>query len=160
MVRQWIIRMLAVAVIAGLSGCSLFSSAKPELVAQTQPTVADIPLPEGFHLDEKASRHNFGGAWRLVDHLYKGRADRFAVYRFYQQQMPGAQWTMVRARSAQTDSVLEFDKGSERCSITISKGDMVYQTYIKVMISTAGSINPPSGAQGQSGPGPEMTSPK
>jgi hypothetical protein len=152
--------MLAVLVVTGLSGCSWFSSTQPDLVAQGQPTVADIPLPEGFHLDEKASRHNFGGAWRLVDHRYKGRADRFAVYRFYQRQMPGAQWTMVREGTARTDSVLEFDKGNERCSVTISKGDLWYNTYIRVMISSVGSMNSPSGAQGQPSPSPVMASPK
>src|SRR3990172_3595374 len=65
----------------------------PGLVAQAYPPIPDLPVPLGFHMDEQRSRNTAAGGIRVVQHLYKGRADKFELQRFYRQQMRIAGWT-------------------------------------------------------------------
>ncbi len=149
--RRQVLWLLMAAAMLCSAGCSWFSGKPAELVAQGQPTIADVPLPEGFYV--AAERKSLGGGARFADYRFKGRSDYFAVCRFYQRQMPSAQWTMVRDMSMDKSTSMEFDKGSERCSITVSKGDWWYKTYIRVVISPVGAMNRPSEPQAPTPPG-------
>lgn len=116
-----------------------------ELVGQSRPPVLDVPVPVGFTLDEGQSRnYNLAGA-RLVDHVYRGGADKFAVKRFYERQMPTYRWTMVTAVFAQGDMTLDFERDCDRCRIAISTGGLFQRTTIRVYLQTTGRIDPPGG---------------
>lgn len=112
----------------------------PELVAQARPPIPDLPVPVGFDLDEERSRNLAVAGLRWVDHLYKGKRDRFAVARFYKRQMPIERWTLVKDMFAQGSIELDFVKESERCEVTCRKGDLWHPTYIKIEVWTAGRV--------------------
>jgi len=115
-----------------------------ELIARAYPWIPDVPVPIGFELDESRSRDFMAAGARYVDHLYKGRADKWAVARFYKRQMPIHRWTFVTDIFAQGDIRLDFEKETERCQIIISKGSWWHPTYIKVQLWTTGRIIQPS----------------
>jgi hypothetical protein len=116
------------------------SQADNALFAKAHPPIADLPVPFGFELDEGRSRHSTVGSNRMVDHVYEGSADKFAVARFYRTQMPINRWELVRDFFAQGDIMLDFDKGNERCHVVISEDGWGDQLDIKVFLSSSGKI--------------------
>ncbi|MGB2824584.1 MAG: hypothetical protein WBF17_26655 [Phycisphaerae bacterium] len=116
----------------------------PELVAMARPPISDLPIPIGFDLKEGKSRNFSAAGARYVDHVYKGSADKFAVGRFYKRQMPINRWTLVTDMFVQGDIMLDFEKETERCRITVTDGTFI-STEIKVALWTSGRILPPSG---------------
>ena len=124
-------------------------SAPTGLVAKARPSIADVPEPIGFELDERRSRYFAAAGARYVDHLYKGRADKWAVGRFYKRQMPISRWVRVTDRFVQGGIVLDFEKETERCVIQIVKGSLFHPTYIKVQLWTSGRIEAPGAAAGK-----------
>ncbi len=125
------------------SGAYREVSLPAELVAKARPWVADVPVPIGFDLDEGRSRNFAAAGARYVDHLYKGKANKFAVYRFYKRQMPISRWVLVTDRFAQGDITLDFEKETERCVVIISKGNIWHRTNVKVQLWTSGRIETP-----------------
>ena len=123
-----------------------------ELVAQARPPIPDLPVPIGFNLDEGRSRNFAAGGARYVDHLYKGRADKFAVARFYKRHMPISRWVLMTDMFAQGDIMLVFEKETQRCQIIASDGSLWHPCYIQVQLWTTGRIKVPSqsGAKGAS----------
>ncbi len=111
----------------------------PQLVAKNGP-ISDIPIPVGFKLDMKRSRDMTAGNARWVDHVYKGRGDRYAVRAFFRRQMPVTGWTLVTMSTVQNDIILVFEKSTERCTIRITKGSLFHPVYIYVQSVTAGRV--------------------
>ena len=66
---------------------------RPELAATSSPPVPDLPVPQGFRLDESRSRTFASAGSRYVDHVYEGNADKYTIARFYKRQMPISRWT-------------------------------------------------------------------
>ncbi len=97
-----------------------------ELVDKSNPPVLDIPVPIGFELDEARSINRSGAGMRIVDHVYVGRADKFAVVRFYEQMMPEQGWKKMEYQFAKGRGVLSFEKDlagyKEGCRITVDDG--------------------------------------
>jgi hypothetical protein len=97
-----------------------------ELVDKSNPPVLDIPVPIGFDLDEGRSINRSGAGVRIVDHVYVGRADKFAVVRFYEQMMPEQGWKKMSYQFAKGRGVLSFEKDlagyKEGCRITVDDG--------------------------------------
>ncbi len=116
----------------------------PELVAAGRPPIADLPVPLGFSLNEGKSRNFSAAGARYVDHVLTGSADKFAVGRFYKRQMPINRWTLVTDMFVQGNIMLDFEKDTERCRITITDGSFG-STAIKMAVWTSGRIQPPSG---------------
>ena len=114
-----------------------------ELVAQSRPPVPDVPVPIGFRLDQGASRDYAPGGARFVDHTYAGGANKLAVKRFYQRQMPISRWVLTMAKFVRGDITLDYEKDTERCRITISDGSLWRRTYIKVDLWTSGRLRTP-----------------
>ncbi len=151
---------------AATIGCSSTSNetsgsarqAEPtELVAMSRPPVPDLPIPIGFDLDQNRSRNLAAAGVRWVDHAYKGPADKFAVARFYRRQMPINRWVLVTEMFSKGDLKLDFEKQNERCHITVSDGDMLHATIIRVELWTAGRVpQPPSPP---ASPSPKETNP-
>ncbi len=117
----------------------------PELVAMRRPPIADLPVPIGFDLKESKSRNFSAAGARYIDHAYGGRADKFAVGRFYKRQMPISRWTLVTDMFVQGDIMIDFEKDSERCRISISDGGFFGSTRIQMAVWTSGRIVPPPG---------------
>ena len=148
--------MLMLALSAAMAGCGSSSGAGgvsaggagdvgpvPELVAMRRPPIADLPIPIGFSLKESKSRNFSAAGARYIDHAYDGRADKFAVGRFYKRQMPISRWTLVTDMFVQGDIMLDFEKDTERCRISISDGGFFGSTRIKMAVWTSGRIAPP-----------------
>ena len=127
------------------SGESSSVSPPVELVAMARPPIPDIPVPIGFDLDQGRSRNLAAAGIRWVDHLYKGRADKFAVARFYRKEMPQSRWTLVTEMFTRGNLTLDFERQSDRCHVTLSDGNLIHPTYIHVELWTAGRVpQPPS----------------
>lgn len=114
-----------------------------ELVAMPRPPVPDLPVPIGFDLDQDRSRNLAAAGIRWVDHLYKGKADKFAVARFYRRQMPLTRWTLVTEIFSKGDLKLAFERQADRCHITIYDGSLFHPTYVHVELWTAGRVTQP-----------------
>jgi len=155
--------MLLLALSAVLAGCGGSSESVgastdgpsavgpiPELVAMRRPPIEDLPVPIGFYLDEDKSRNFTAAGARYVDHAFKGRADKFAVGRFYKRQMPISRWTLVTDMFVQGDIVLDFEKDTERCRINVSDGGLFGSTRVKIAVWTSGRIVPPTGVGSRS----------
>ena len=155
--------MLLLALSAALAGCGGSSTSIgaptdgpsavgpiPELVAMRRPPIEDLPVPIGFYLDENKSRNFSAAGARYIDHAFKGRSDKFAVGRFYKQQMPISRWTLVTDMFVQGDIVLDFEKDTERCRITVSEGGPFGSTRVKIAVWTSGRIVPPTGVGSRS----------
>jgi len=119
---------------------------RPELVAMARPPISDLPIPVGFDLKEGKSRNFSAAGARYVDHVYKGSADKFAVGRFYKRQMPINRWTLVTDMFVQGDILLDFEKDTERCRVTVTDGSF-RSTEIQVAMWTSGRVRQPTGSR-------------
>lgn len=129
------------------SGAPQMVEPMAELIAQPRPPIPDMPVPIGFDLDEGKSRSFAAAGARYIDHLYKGRSDRFAVARFYKRQMPVNRWTLVTDMFVQGDIMLDFEKETERCRVIVTSGSLFHSTYVKVQLWTSGRIESPQPAK-------------
>jgi len=124
-----------------------------ELAGQNRPPVPDVPVPMNFSLDEGRSRNFTGPGARYVDHVYKGSSDKFAVARFYKRQMPINRWTLVTDMFVQGNIMLDFEKNTERCRVTVTDGSLFHPTVIRIALWTSGRIvSPPAGPAGAATP--------
>lgn len=139
MTRNGLFAAVAMMMLALATGCQQPSELRP----QARPVIADVPWPEGFVYDEAKSQSHSVSGGRTIDHLYKGRANKYEVLRFYQKQMTTNQWTLVREAQMQGDVLMDFDKGNERCTIIITDGNMMYPTFIKIVLSSVGRADSP-----------------
>jgi len=116
-----------------------------ELRAQARPPIPDLPVPIGFRLDEGKSRTFEAGGARYIDHVYRGGADKFTVARFFKKQMQISRWTLMASMFVQGNIRLDFEKGAERCSITITDGDLFNKTHVKMQLWVSRPIQPNGG---------------
>ena len=159
MYRQLVFAMLAIVAAACTIGCDQYRRDRgPEgaqsgtsgmvmrLVPQPRSPIPDLPLPFGFSLDEKRSGNwDFAGGVRFVDHVYVGKADKLSVKQFYQDQMPGFQWTLVTSMFTQGVVTMNFEKGTERCQVSVAGGGDWRRTQVRAQIYAGGaSVQPPS----------------
>jgi len=109
------------------------------LLADPNQRIPDVPIPMDFKLVEERSRHFAAGDARVIDHLYKGRADKFAVGRFYRQRMRGMRWKLVTDRFVQGTVTLVFHKGAEECTVNVTgKGGWFRPTHVMVQVIPRG----------------------
>ena len=111
-----------------------------ELVAQSRPPIPDLPVPMGFDMDEQASRSFAAGGTRFVDHAYAGRADKYAVSRFYKRHMPVCRWVLVTDMFVQGKIMLEFEKEHERCHISIGDNGVIRPVRIEAQVWVSGPV--------------------
>ncbi len=105
-----------------LAGCrtTAGSNWSQTLTAAKDPREPDIPAPASFRFTEDASEDYRDGRRRLyVRHRYLGSADKQAVRRFYQREMPRVKWSLVSNANLHGYYVLRYEKGAEACEITI-----------------------------------------
>lgn len=140
-------------VLAGCQATGSYSGTDPnnpdgaavrKLVPRARPRVPDLPVPIGFELNSAKSFNYAASGFRFVKHVYNGSADPFAVVRFYRRQMPVNGWTWVTDMYVEGAAIMDFDKNSERCRLTISERGMLGRTEIKVQLWTSGRIEQPA----------------
>lgn len=112
----------------------------PELIAVSRPYVPDVPVPLDFKQSEKQSIDFGAGSARYVHHVYKGKADKWEVRRFYEKQMPINRWSLVTYMSAEGEISLDYEKSNERCRVIISDGTWLYPSRVIVRVWTSGPI--------------------
>ena len=106
----------------------------------SRPPVADLPVPDGFRLDENASRSFAEGGSRYVDHLYTGRADKYNVSRFYKRYMPISRWTLTTDMFIQGRMLLDFEKEGERCRIVIEETGVMGSSKVQAQVWSRGRV--------------------
>jgi hypothetical protein len=113
------------------------------LVASARPAIPDLPVPIGFKLDESESLDYALAGARFVNHKYKGKPDKFTVKRFYERQMPINRWTLTTAMFAGGEIMMDFEKETERCRVSIDSGSFLGlfdTTHVYVRLWTSGPI--------------------
>jgi hypothetical protein len=140
--RAW--RLIAVAWMMGCvlaGGCESAGKSKSQsvrLIASNRPYEPDVPLPAGFEIVEQAMEDYSTGQARLyLRHVYAGRADKFAVRRFYREQMPLMRWAKVSDSAVKGQFTMRFAKGNEVCMIDISDHDKMggKETMVEVTVA-------------------------
>lgn len=118
------------------------------LVAQSEPPVADLPVPLGFKLDEARSRDFEAGDVRFVDHVYRGQsAGKEAVARFYRRQMVNKGWNLRSSRMVRGVIEQKYDKGDENCDVSIrNHNPTLGRSFVEVTLNlyTTGQASDPS----------------
>jgi hypothetical protein len=121
MARRWQARAWGVAAMVMLSaGCPSKDQAKPTILeSAAQPNIIDVPVPRGFKLNERQSRHKLVAGRRDMKHLYEGKSATLLVRNFYAQNMPTFGWEPTDEKLLQNIYVLKYRKGEDRCEIRI-----------------------------------------
>ncbi len=116
------------------------SGSAPELRPAARTPIPDFPVPVGFSLDESQSRSFAAGGSRSVFHVYKGRANKFDVARFYRKQMAVNRWVLVTDRFVLGEVKMDFEKETERCDVIINSGRSRSSVSIQVELFTSARI--------------------
>jgi len=116
-----------------------------ELAARPDPPILDLPVPMGFKLDEGASRSADSGVARFVDHIYKGRAGKFAIARFYKKSLLPSKWMLIMETFSVGELKLEFERPGERLFVFITNGGWLSSTRIKLQLWTSELTSQPPG---------------
>lgn len=113
--------VLLASLFAASGGCAgPAGGAGKALSASATPYEPDIPVPRGFELLDRSSEDWCSGAIRYVRHCYAGRADKYAVRKFYRRQMPLVRWSAVADGQLHGRYTMQFRRGNESCTIVIS----------------------------------------
>ncbi len=109
-----------------------------ELVPQPQLGTSDVPIPDGFEMDESGSEDKSKGNWRYIRHLYRGNGDAQVVRAFYRDKMPMEKWQLISDEMQQGQYTLRFDKGGESCEVVISRDSKRWFRKTKLRIEVTG----------------------
>lgn len=100
--------------------------------------VSDVPVPEGFRLNEGKSHAQVTARSRQIDHLYEGDEALTAVRNFYIEQMPQSDWKSDTEELNDGVYQLHFAKAKEKCQVQISRGGGLFNpTQIRVQINAS-----------------------
>ena len=170
MTGKWMLTATAVAAVvlaAGCGGSSTIGSTDvgddpmvilPSLVPMSNSPIPDVPIPLGFEIGEKQTLEFGAGAARYLQHIYKGKADKWELKRFFRQQMQANRWQFVTYMLAAGEFSLEYEKDNERCRIMIADSGglhLLHPTQIRIRLWTSGPIEIKTAMQ----PRPTTTAP-
>lgn len=134
--RTWATMIAAAMIGAASAGCStenvhVFSLSSdgqylppqtgPGLVAQRQSPIPDLPIPIGFVVVADQSRVEARGLSRYVRHVYQGRASMADAARFYRHHAPLHEWRSLGEQTADGQTLMWFEKGSERLTLKLAR---------------------------------------
>jgi len=143
MCRQRISGAALVVAFAVLGGCSVPGRrlATGPLRPSPDPVEADIPIPVGFRLEDRSSEDWASGRVRYVRHRYSGIADKYAVRRFYREQMPLVRWSPQSENLVDGRHTLRFKRPRESCTIRVSDADSGRAGAVTVEVLIAPEID-------------------
>lgn len=129
--------------VALAGGCTNSNvDASGELIPQARPAIEDVPMPMGFKFDDSRSRNFVAPGMRVIDHVYTGSGDKFAVARFYRKQMAAGGWLVRPETNAQGVVTLEFEKETDICRVILEDAGMFKNnTEIKIQVYPHGRAN-------------------
>ena len=111
-----------------------------DLTARLNTLIPDFPVPQGFEIDEGRSRTVSAAGMRFIELVYIGKANKYAIKRFYERQMATCRWVLVTDRFIQGRIEMDFNKSSECCHIVIHEGGTLSSTELFVQIWSSGKI--------------------
>ena len=120
---SWGLRTVLVCL--GCNGIALSSSGDDRespssgLRSMRQAFVSDVPVPEGFTIEDNMSEDYATPGWRFVRYTFRGNADRRAVLSFYREQMQLNNWTYISRQGTKGRYTLRFEKTNEVCEVEI-----------------------------------------
>ena len=146
----WGVGVALAMVLTGAAGCSGSRDGETaRLIPSPKPYESDIPIPEGFKLEERSMEdHATGQARTYLRHAYVGHEDKFAVREFYREQMPLNRWALISDSALKGNFSMRFAKSSESCVVNIEDNGKTIgkKTTIQVMISPEKrGATPPTG---------------
>ncbi len=111
----------SVILLSAVVGCAgpRLAARNDALTPSAHPYEPDIPVPVGFRLADRAIEDWSSGQVRYVRHRYLGRADKYAVRKFYREQMPLVRWTVISDGNVHGLITMRFQRGAESCTVTI-----------------------------------------
>lgn len=109
------------------------------LVSSAHPYEPGIPLPAGFRLADQGSEDWSSGPVRYVRHRYIGRADKYAVRKFYREQMPLVRWTATSDNNVNGRIMMRFRRQNESCTVTIEDDTSGFARRVAVQVMIAPS---------------------
>ncbi len=138
-----IVAILALAI--ALGGCSNSSAV---LTPSPRSPIADVPVPQGFHIVLGRSESTVvpSTGLRLVNEYYKGSSPRLSTARFYLDNMPGNGWKLLEETQGSGGITEFFKKGSEDCTVTVRHGWFHTHLYIVITPTHAGASGTPATA--------------
>jgi len=119
-------------------------SVRMRLIADPESPIADVPVPVGFELREKSSRSYHAAGSRYIDHVYRGRADKIDIERFYQRVMSTKGWTYRGSNMVRGVIQMRYERAEEFCDIRIDDTDGILgpTAMININIQTVGRAQP------------------
>ncbi|HUS47719.1 MAG TPA: hypothetical protein VNA25_21450 [Phycisphaerae bacterium] len=143
--RTFSLGVLLAVVFGLIAGCNETKTATTgpagpveELQAQVRPPLSDVPMPVKFKYKDNKSRSFDVPGIRFVDHVYTGPSEKFAVARFFRNQMPLSGWSRKTETQVQGIVKQEFDKDGETCRITLSDHGLFGGTKVQVEVYPSG----------------------
>lgn len=88
------------------------------LVASANPLIPDVPMPIGFKAVPSKSHWHYNGQIRTVTHVYQGHCEQGDALSFYREQLPDYNWTLDQIQTVADASVMYYNKGPERLTVT------------------------------------------
>ena len=133
--------LMSLMITATLAGCS---SNPAVLTPNPRSPIADVPVPEGFHivLGKSESTVVPSTGLRIVNEYYKGSPARLTTARFFLDNLPDNGWKL-REETQGSGGITEFfKKGDEDCTITIRRGWFHTHLFIIITPNRASGGNP------------------
>lgn len=124
--------LIGLMMVTGLAGCS---SNPAVLLPNPRSPIADVPVPNGFHIVLSKSESTVvpGTGLRIVNEYYKGSPARLTTARFFLSNLPNNGWKL-REETQGSGGITEFfKKGDENCTITIRRG--WFHTHLFIVIT-------------------------
>lgn len=139
--RRLLRAAVAAVILSVVGGCAGTTppARNASLVSSAQPYEPGIPLPAGFRLVDQASEDWSSGPVRYVRHRYVGRADKYAVRKFYREQMPLVRWTATSESNVNGRIMMRFRRQNESCTVTIEDDTSGFARRVAVQVMIAPS---------------------
>jgi|GEM_PF-2068805 len=129
---KYAVGVIGLIVMAMLAGCS---SSPAVLTPNPRSPIADVPVPDGFHIVLSKSESTVvpGTGLRIVNEYYKGSPSRLTTARFFLDNLPNTGWKL-REETQGSGGITEFfKKGDENCTITVRHG--WFHTHLYIVIT-------------------------
>ena len=130
--RKTLVGFTGFIIMASIAGCS---SNPAVLLPNPRSPIADVPVPQGFHIVLSKSESTIvpSTGLRIVNEYYKGSPARLTTARFFLDNLPGDGWKLREETQASGGITEFFRKGDENLTITIRHG--WFHTHLFIVIT-------------------------
>jgi len=114
-----VLAALAVLAACALAGCASIDQLGGGDGGTASTVFSDLPVPDGFTLNESLSYYQLTNASRSGHLVYAGHEATSDLVIFYQQQLPANNWTMVSVNVAGYAGTLVYAKANQTLTIAV-----------------------------------------